>query len=276
MGMWQIDTDTLAGSRFVVSPLAETVSALNSLERARPDHPGERAWLDAHLPAYRARQAADPVAARLVPAGLGGSWSADFLTPTPTGEGAPTFEEELAPVRATTPERARADLTVALGGGPLPPLLDRDDLARRAADVLHWVWLHTVLPDWPRRRRIIEADIVARTGQLSHGGWAAALGGLCPGMRWLGGVSSGSTRTTIPRSNSPAYDCCSSRSPSARAGPPGTTQPSATRSSTPAPAPWPTRTGPGSRTACPASSARAGHRSWSSSPARRAPPNWSP
>ncbi|MEU2670099.1 winged helix-turn-helix domain-containing protein [Streptomyces sp. NPDC007164] len=187
MGMWQIDTDTLAGSRFVVSPLAETVSALNSLERGRPDHPGERAWLDAHLPAYRARQAADPVAARLVPAGLGGGWSADFLTPTPTGEGAPTFEEELAPVWATTPERARADLTVALGGGPLPSLLDRDDLARRAADVLHWVWLHTVLPDWPRRRRIIEADIVARTGQLSQGGWAAALGGLCPGMRWLGG-----------------------------------------------------------------------------------------
>lgn len=85
MGLWQINADTLAGSRFVVSPLAETVSALNSLERARAGHPGERAWLDVHLPAYRARQAADPVAARLVPAALGGSWNADFITPTPTG-----------------------------------------------------------------------------------------------------------------------------------------------------------------------------------------------
>ncbi|MFJ7492005.1 ArsR/SmtB family transcription factor [Streptomyces sp. NPDC097727] len=187
MSLWQINTDTLAGSRFVVSPLAETISALNALERGRAEHPGERAWLDAHLSAYRARQAADPVAALLVPAALGGSWNADFITPTPTGEGAPSLEEELVPVRATTPERARADLAVSLGGRPLPELLDRDDLAQRAADVLHWVWRHTVEPDWPRRRRIIEADVVARTGQLSQGGWAAALSGLRPGMRWLGG-----------------------------------------------------------------------------------------
>ncbi|MFJ1693940.1 ArsR/SmtB family transcription factor [Streptomyces sp. NPDC088252] len=187
MGLWQINTDTLAGSRFVVSPLAETTAALNALERGRAEHPGERAWLDVHLSAYRSRQAADPVAALLVPAALGGSWNADFITPTPTGEGTPSLEEELVPVRATTPERARADLAVALGGRPLPELLDRDDLAQRAADVLHWVWRHTVLPDWPRRRRIIEADVVARTGQLGQGGWAAALSGLRPGMRWLGG-----------------------------------------------------------------------------------------
>ncbi|MFF8615819.1 ArsR/SmtB family transcription factor [Streptomyces sp. NPDC015350] len=186
MGLWRISADTLAGSRFVVSPLAETVAALKALERGRPDHPGERAWLDAHLPAHRARRAADPVTALLVAVALGGSWNADFVTPTPTGEGAPSFEEELAPVRATTPERARADLVVSLGGGPLPPLLDRDDLAHRVADVLDWVWHRTVLPDWPRRRRIIEADVVARTGELGRGGWAAALSGLRPGMRWLG------------------------------------------------------------------------------------------
>lgn len=43
-----------------------------------------------------------------------------------------------------------------------------------------------MLPYWPRRRRIIEADVVARTGQLSQGGWAATLNDLRPGMRWLG------------------------------------------------------------------------------------------
>ncbi|MFF3731483.1 ArsR/SmtB family transcription factor [Streptomyces sp. NPDC002476] len=187
MGLWEINTDTLAGSRFVVSPLTETVAALQSLERGQAQHPGERAWLDTHLPAYRARRAADPVAALLVPVALCGSWNADFITPTPTGEDTPSFEEELAPVRATSPERARADLMVSLGGRPLPALLDRDDLAGRAADVLHWVWHRTVLPDWPRRRRIMEADVVARTGQLSRDGWAAALSGLRPGMRWLGG-----------------------------------------------------------------------------------------
>jgi len=71
-------------------------------------------------------------------------------------------------------------------GGPLPDQLIRDDLAERAADLLAWVWTESVLPYWPRRRRILEADVVARTAQLSRGGWAAALEGMRPGMRWLG------------------------------------------------------------------------------------------
>jgi DNA-binding transcriptional ArsR family regulator len=56
----------------------------------------------------------------------------------------------------------------------------------RAADLLDWIWTETVLPTWPRRRRAIEADIVARTRQLSVGGWRAALDDMRPGMRWLG------------------------------------------------------------------------------------------
>ncbi|TYR57778.1 ArsR/SmtB family transcription factor, partial [Streptomyces parvus] len=92
---------------------------------------------------------------------------------------------ELARVRAAPPDRARADLAVALGG-PLPAALDRDDLAERAADAVEWVWTQTVLPDWPRRRRILEADVVARTAQLGRAGWAGALNGMRPGVRWLG------------------------------------------------------------------------------------------
>ena len=71
-------------------------------------------------------------------------------------------------------------------GGPLPAPLQRPDLTERAADLLEWVWTQTVLPDWPRRQRILEADVVARTRELSQGGWAAALDGMGPGMRWLG------------------------------------------------------------------------------------------
>jgi hypothetical protein len=48
------------------------------------------------------------------------------------------------------------------------------------------VWTESVLPYWPRRRRILEADVMARTAQLSRGGWAAALNDMRPGMRWLG------------------------------------------------------------------------------------------
>lgn len=181
MGWWQVSTDTLARSRFVVSALTEATASMLALQRRT----GERAWLAAHLPAYRRRLAGDPVTALLLRAALGRRWVADFLTPTPTGEGKPTFGEELARMRQTPAETARADLMVSLHG-PLPAELDRSDLPERAADLVEWVWTEAVLPYWPRRRRILEADVVARTAQLGQGGWAAALGGMRPGMRWLG------------------------------------------------------------------------------------------
>lgn len=187
MGWWQISADTLAGSRFVVSPLAEATASLFSLERRTATHPGERGWLDAHLPAYRERLAADPGLAPLVRAALGERtrWIADFLTPTPTGEGEPSFSEELARVRETPDETARAHLRVAYGG-PLPAVLLRPGLPEAMADLLEWVWTETVLPRWSRVRTVIEADVIARTAQLSQGGWAEALNGMRPGMRWLG------------------------------------------------------------------------------------------
>jgi DNA-binding transcriptional ArsR family regulator len=185
MGWWRVNADTLAGSRFVISPLAEATASLIALERGTAAHPGERAWLDAHQTAYRKRLAGDPVTALLVRAALGRHWIADFLTLAPAGEGEPTFGEELARMRERSPQAARADLTVSLDG-PLPASLHRSDLPERAADLLEWIWTETVLPYWARRRQIMEADVVARTRKLSQGGWAAALDDMRPGMRWLG------------------------------------------------------------------------------------------
>ncbi|WP_432186183.1 ArsR/SmtB family transcription factor [Streptomyces sp. Tue6028] len=184
MGWWQVNADTLAGSRFVLSPLAETFAALKTLESGTASHPGELRWLRAHLPAYRRRLAADPLTAVLIRSGLGREWIADFLTPTPYGD--EPFEVEIARMRQTPPQAARAHLAVSLGG-PLPAALaDRDDLPGRAADLLTHVWEECVRPDWERRRRVLEADVVARTAHLSQGGWAAALDALRPGTRWLG------------------------------------------------------------------------------------------
>jgi DNA-binding transcriptional ArsR family regulator len=179
MGWWRVNADTLAGSRFVLSALAEATASLMALERGTATHPGERAWLDAHQPGYQERLAGDQITALLIRAALGRNWIADFLTPTPTGE------NELARIRETPAEAVRADLTVSLSG-PLPARLRRSDLAERTADLLEWVWTESVLPYWPRRRRIGEADIIARTAQLSQGGWVAALDDMRPGMRWLG------------------------------------------------------------------------------------------
>ncbi|MEW9551870.1 DUF5937 family protein [Nonomuraea sp. NPDC050783] len=183
MGWWLIGADTLAGGRFVVSPLAETTASLLALAKGTAAHPAGQRWLDAHLPAYRARL--DPVTALLVHAALGQEWLADFCTPPPAEEER-TFAEELEVVRRTPGERALADVAVSMRG-TLPAGLDRPDLPERLAGLLEWVWTHTVLPEWPRRRRVIEADIVARTARLGQGGWAAVLDGLRPGMRWLGG-----------------------------------------------------------------------------------------
>jgi DNA-binding transcriptional ArsR family regulator len=185
MGWWQISTDTLAESRFLVSPLAETTACLIALSNGTAAHPGERRWLDAHLPAYRARLADDPIGALLVRSALRPRYLADFVTPTPTGETNLSFHEELAQIRAWPTERVHADLRVALGG-PVPERLHRPGLAGQFADLLEWIWTTAVRPDWDRRRRIVEADIVARTGQLGRGGWGTMLNAIRPGMRWLG------------------------------------------------------------------------------------------
>ncbi|MGY0021005.1 ArsR/SmtB family transcription factor [Streptomyces sp. YJ-C3] len=184
MGLWQIGTDTLARSRFVLSPFAETFASLRLLHTETGAHPGEDAWLRAHLPGYRARLEADPVVAHLVRVAIGTSWIADFFCPTScVGE---AFEETVARVRETGAEEARANLRVCLKDS-LPAALERNDLPERATALLTYVWEETVRPDWDRRRRVLEADMVARTARVNQGGWAAVLDSLQPGMtRWLG------------------------------------------------------------------------------------------
>ncbi|MEV0220045.1 helix-turn-helix domain-containing protein [Streptomyces sp. NPDC050704] len=183
MGLWQIGTDTLARSRFVLSPFAETFASLRLLHAGTGAHPGEEAWLRTHLPGYRAHLAADPVAAQLVQVAIGTSWIADFFCPTScVGE---SFEETVARVRAATAEEARANLRVC-ARGPLPAALERDDLPERATVLLTYVWEETVRPYWERRRRVLEADMVARTARVGQGGWAALLDELRPWTRWLG------------------------------------------------------------------------------------------
>ncbi|MFE7597382.1 ArsR/SmtB family transcription factor [Streptomyces sp. NPDC057494] len=202
MGWWQIGTDTLAGSGFLLSPLAETVASLKTLHAGAATHPGERGWLARHLPAYRERLAAEPLDALLVRAAIGPTWNADFLTPTPLGDRERSFEEEVGAVRATGQADAVDQLAVAIGGPVPEPLRSARDLPERLAGVLGWVWRETVRPEWARRRRILEADVVARTALLSRGGWASALDELCPGkMRWLGdGRLQVNTRDYPPRS----------------------------------------------------------------------------
>ena len=190
MGFWQIDTDTLANGRFVVSPLAETLACLHTLYHGTQVHPAERTWLDAQPPAASARLvAADPLTGPRSYAAmrLRTHWIADLPTPVPfdgraglPGGSWRRIQADAAGPGARRPggvvrrPAARACSTASdLAGrtGGRPDLgMDRN----RGA------------PTWERRRRIMEADVVARTAQLSRNGWAAALNDMRPGMRWLG------------------------------------------------------------------------------------------
>jgi DNA-binding transcriptional ArsR family regulator len=182
MGVWRIGADVLAQSRFLVSPFIESVAALRMFVVGDPT-PDARAWYRTHLPAWRDLVAGDPLVTPLVQALWRPRWVADFLTPPPDPSDR-TFEDGLDRVRATPIDEVRE---VLLDGSPqLPARLLDDDVADRTADLVAWVWEHTVKADWPRRRLLLEADVLSRTRQLSLGGWSAALDGLRPGMRWLG------------------------------------------------------------------------------------------
>lgn len=184
MGVWVLDADVLAASRFAVSPLAETHAALASSTSGAPA-PWQRPWYDTHAAAVAARVAADPFASALLHQVLGRGWLPDFMARPPLGA-EDTIEEELARVAGTAREVALADLAVPLAPQPLPAAVVTADPAADAADLLWWVWAHTLAEDWNRRRHRLHADVVHRAARQARHGWAAALDDLGPRVRWLG------------------------------------------------------------------------------------------
>ncbi|GAA0798488.1 ArsR/SmtB family transcription factor [Spirilliplanes yamanashiensis] len=180
MGVWLVGADVLARSRFRTSALAETVAALLVLLGA-PARPG-RQDVARHRPALRERLAADPVTAAFARAAVTPGWLADVLCVPPADDDL-DIGDELARVRRTPADAVLAGLAP---GRSRPAELAVPDLGDRVADLLGWVWELAVAPDWPRLARAFEADIVARTRRLTTGGWAAALGDLRHGTRWLG------------------------------------------------------------------------------------------
>lgn len=184
MGVWLVGADVVATSRFAVSPLAEALSALRTLAEGGPQL-WERSWYQAHLPAFRQRVADDPFLLALLGGVLGRGLLPEFMA-APPATAEPLFADELSRVRQSSPAKALADLAVPLGGAALPSALRVQDPAGAVADLLAWVWEHTLAPDWARRRSQLHADIVSRSARVARHGWAAALEDLAPQVRWLG------------------------------------------------------------------------------------------
>lgn len=186
-----VEAQDLANTRFAISPIAETVGALLTLGGAQ--EPWLARWADARRGAF-AELARDPVAAALLDLPRTHHYLPDFITPPPT-EFHPAFEAELATVRATSPERVRADLVI---GGRVPAGLDTPDVAGRIADLLAEAWARFVEPDWPRRRTVLERDVQRRADRLATHGLAHALDDLTPYLGWRPG------RAPAPRPAEPA------------------------------------------------------------------------
>jgi DNA-binding transcriptional ArsR family regulator len=181
MGWWQVSTDALAGGRFVISPLAETTASLLALEQGTAAHPGERRWLDTHRAAYFRYAKEHPAIPAILRTAAGRRWIPLLVTVPPAALGGSSFGDELRLIADLHPARVTSDLAEV---GLVPA---SDDLPSQAVSLLDWVWTNTVLPYWPVRRRILEADIAARTTRLGRGGWTEALSDMRPGARWLGG-----------------------------------------------------------------------------------------
>jgi DNA-binding transcriptional ArsR family regulator len=196
MGSWVVSADLLARSRFVISPFSETVAALTVL--SRPDLPGTpwiRSFRALHREAYLGMLAEDELRAVVADhawrprRGQVPGWIADFLALPPPGDGA-TFADELGQLAAWDDGRIRAEIR-QFAAGPLPAALGRPGLRDAVADILHWVWTATLVSDWPRRRRVLEADIVTRTSRLASHGWAGVFDTLSSRTSWTSWLGQG-------------------------------------------------------------------------------------
>jgi hypothetical protein len=174
-------------TRFTVSPLWETMSALRVLLEPRR-HAYHLPWLDTVRPDLD-RLDLGPLLMLSPRSG----WTPDFLSPVPAGPGT-TIAGQLAQVRATPPEQVAREVERSLtqrSGAQVPEaawrLLD-DPAATRAllADLLEQCWQLLIAPHWPRLRDLLDSDLSFRTQTLADYGLERVLGDLHPQARWTG------------------------------------------------------------------------------------------
>jgi DNA-binding transcriptional ArsR family regulator len=185
----ELDVADLAATRFAISPLSETVRAVQLLaDRETPavNAPwvrwahSELGWRPLRLP-------------RLWPLIVNGlPVYPEFLVPAPEAR-MPEFGAELARLRATPAAAVRASLHRMWEGHPWPESArelaarPRESLAEIAAE-LGECYDRLIAPHWERIRPVLEADIVYRAGLLAGGGARSLFSDLHPDLRWSGGT----------------------------------------------------------------------------------------
>ncbi|MGW0445332.1 DUF5937 family protein [Streptosporangium sandarakinum] len=174
----------LAATRFAISPLSETVAALQQLGN-RDRNPLNLRWL---------RWATDEFAR--CPLDLSHTWPLlvsdrpgwpEFLVPAPPGSGA-SIDDDLAALRRTPAWQVRISLRRVFGDEPPAPvaaLAERPAAGLRAiAAELRTVHDRLIAPHWSRIRAVLDADVAYRARQMAAGGAGKLFADLHPDLRW--------------------------------------------------------------------------------------------
>ncbi|MBF8185283.1 helix-turn-helix transcriptional regulator [Nonomuraea sp. K274] len=174
----------LAATRFAISPLSETVSALQQLG-GLDRNPINLRWL---------RWAADELARH--PLDLPHTWPLivgdrpswpGFLVPAPSGSGG-SIEDDLATLRRTPAAQVRISLRRVFGEelpDPVAALAERPAAGLRAiAAELRAAHDRLIAPHWPRIRAVLDADVIYRAKQMAAGGAQKLFTDLHPDLHW--------------------------------------------------------------------------------------------
>ncbi|HEY2287542.1 MAG TPA: DUF5937 family protein [Streptosporangiaceae bacterium] len=185
----ELDVADLAATRFAISPLGETIRAvqlLGSQKTPAVNAPWVRwarrelAWRPLRLP-------------RLWPLIVNGLPNfPEFLVPAPEVR-MPEFGAELARVRAVPAAAVRASLRRVWEKHPWPE--SARELDARPPEALAEIATELgechdrlIAPHWGRIRPVLEADIAYRAGLLAGGGARSLFADLHPDLRWSGGT----------------------------------------------------------------------------------------
>lgn len=178
----------LSHSRFALSPTAETLGTLITLQRAGGD-PWEVERPRPYRSAYRERLRDDPVATGVMALVSATKLLPDLVTPTPRGGLRTRLVDELADVAAPSDAEVRSSVHEAVAESWQAQdlgWLSATGLAAKVAALLDWGWRTVVAPDWTRRRAILERDIIYRAGILATAGWKQAIEGMTRNLAWVG------------------------------------------------------------------------------------------
>lgn len=187
MTLLRMNPESVARSRFALSPLAETLASVMTLVR-QDDDPWLQPWAKTHRASFQQMLAADRFTDGFLSLATSTKWIPAPLTIPPQGGMKTSIAEELVRVRSFSDTAVIQELQRAhqhswkrqdLGW------ISGRDFADRIANLIHTIWTEHVQPDWPRRRAILERDVMYRAGLLAAYGWPAAVDRMTRHSNWI-------------------------------------------------------------------------------------------